>query len=1667
MKEESDIVRDTLRVRYFVQCSLVCLSFLAVTWEGEALHAKESPKAMTKGKQKPNTIVKKKSNPWGQKAPPVPRYKTLIVKRKPSKKKPKARALSTIVPMPRSYPLVLESVQQKKLSKRLHTTLARKKSLRLLVVTDKPIYNPGGIIWCKAYALWHKKNQLLTGQRTGLVFELISPRGRVITRKWVRIVQGSGHNGFRLRKDVVGGEYTVRVRTFFSELYAEKKVVVQRFQAPRIKKKIDFLRKGYGAGDDVEATITLERAVGGPLHNHLFEVRVMLAGKLYKSWKTETGESGKALIGFPLPKDLSTDDGLMVILVRDAGVTETITRPLPLARRNVLVKFFPEGGVSAMGLSSRVYLAARRNIDLKPIDVEGHILDKSGNIVSKVRTFHDGMGRFVYTPQAGQSYTFKITKPKGIPGTFALPAAKALGISMQTIETFQKTTSTIPVKLSSVSKRDIFLVAFQHQTLMYVGSHSLQKGTQTLHIRPHAQWRGVMRVVVFDDAMKPLLERQVFRNRGAGMRLKIEAVRQGKRRFVGRRVFRPFDTPLIKITAQKPDGTPLANANLTASVVDDTVLNYADDHEPNLLAQRFLTSQLVGKIHKPNFYFSKKQQPKKRARALDLVMGVHGWIDISSVHQAPKKILSQRDPRKLRPTLLKWKPKTPRRLFSKRKVKRRPKPLKPVRKSTKQIKDQELPKQKAKREQAGGKKLLSQRTLRASKQDADGETLGKKRPGKVKKNRYNFSSRRISGILSAPRSPPRYSFKAKKKSVYRIRAKSLNRIQGTRAGGRARVDSPPSEERSARARHNHWMVRRVRRWRRRKKNQGSFAYRDLRGFRKGIRRYKKIRKKAIARAWQSFWSRQPYHRYGNILYWNRRIRRVVKQIDVYKRVIAFSTKLKKTRPGSPEAQALYRSKEATAFVYQYLYYDRSLYQLRRRRLSRKDPRFHAALERFHRNKNLQYLHRLRNYLTYRRRYVRQLQKNMLRVKRQAGGMVAWVPRLITNANGVASFRVRLVGDVTSYRVRVAGVGGGMLGADDILIESRKPFFAVAKIPQEVSRGDAIVVPLTVRNDLAKTLKVDIDAYSTSTVFKLVEDPAPSTVVLGAHEARTFFYPFRVVGKRGRGWIKFAAQAGHVTTHVSESVSVMPRGFPRQIGDAGKLTAKGRLFSFALPQDLQKSRPLAEIQVYPNPIGELLSGSESILRKPYGCFEQTSSSNFPNTMVMQYLSSQKHTAPTLRSRALHYLDKGYRRLVGFETSSGGFSLFGRPPGNVPMTAYGIWQFSEMGRVYPVDKSMIKRQIRWVKAKMNAQGMFPYNRYNRRSKRILVNTAYVAFALSQAGHKDLEKTLKAMNNDDNLEKDPYPLALATLTMQKIWGADDKRAKKRLAQLLALQQLNGSFRGRVASATYSRGLNLYIETTSLAILSMIRAHTPIARIFRSVEWLYRQRRGYGRFGTTQATVLALKALLAFQKYQKFQPAPGTLEMAVNGKLLKKVSYTKQRTQPIRVSVPFNVLRPGKNTLRLSLAARNEIPFLFRADYTAYKPASVKQSPLAFRVEMKKRRVRMGDTVRLVATLQNTSEKELPMTMARIRFPGAMAFQTWQLKALKQKGIVDAYETRPREVTFYFLKLKPKAHITLPLDLIARVTGNYNSMASSAYLYYEDDVKLWTEPLWISVRP
>ena len=79
--------------------------------------------------------------------------------------------------------------------------------------------------------------------------------------------------------------------------------------------------------------------------------------------------------------------------------------------------------------------------------------------------------------------------------------------------------------------------------------------------------------------------------------------------------------------------------------------------------------------------------------------------------------------------------------------------------------------------------------------------------------------------------------------------------------------------------------------------------------------------------------------------------------------------------------------------------------------------------------------------------------------------------------------------------------------------------------------------------------------------------------------------------------------------------------------------------------------------------------------------------------------------------------------------------------------------------------------------------------------------------------------------------------------------------------------------------------------------------------------------------------------------------------------------------------------------------------------------------------------------------------------------AFQTWQLKELRDKGAIDFYETRPREVILYWRALPPSAKKDVDLDLLAAVPGHYEAPATSAYLYYTAEDKAWTAPVQVTV--
>ena len=89
----------------------------------------------------------------------------------------------------------------------------------------------------------------------------------------------------------------------------------------------------------------------------------------------------------------------------------------------------------------------------------------------------------------------------------------------------------------------------------------------------------------------------------------------------------------------------------------------------------------------------------------------------------------------------------------------------------------------------------------------------------------------------------------------------------------------------------------------------------------------------------------------------------------------------------------------------------------------------------------------------------------------------------------------------------------------------------------------------------------------------------------------------------------------------------------------------------------------------------------MIHEPHGCFDQVSSTTFPMVFAINYLQMLGKSKENEKKigEAKKYLQKGYKKLIMYECSMGGFTMFGDNPGDEYLTAYGYFQFKEFMKV----------------------------------------------------------------------------------------------------------------------------------------------------------------------------------------------------------------------------------------------------------------------------------------------------------------------------------------------------------------------------------------------------
>ena len=676
----------------------------------------------------------------------------------------------------------------------------------------------------------------------------------------------------------------------------------------------------------------------------------------------------------------------------------------------------------------------------------------------------------------------------------------------------------------------------------------------------------------------------------------------------------------------------------------------------------------------------------------------------------------------------------------------------------------------------------------------------------------------------------------------------------------------------------------------------------------------------------------------------------------------------------------------------------------------------------------------------------------------------WNAGIKTDEKGEAELSFDLSDSVTSFRALADGfTEAGAFGSSDSVIESRRPFYVETKAPLEITAGDRVNLPVVLVNetDEEREAALAVSAGEGITLLKY-----PETVTIPARSRIRVIVPaeVEVAESKAAPELMVTATCGSFTDSLTRRIPVDPPGFPVEVNFGGLLEDQA-IHTITIPPSLTGGGVEASSSVYPTPLGNLTGALEALIRDPHGCFEQTSSTNYPLVMAMSYFETHSGVNPELVKRSREKLDKGYKRLVGFECKEKGYEWFGGDPGHEALTAYGLLEFTDMNHIYPVDRDMMERTRNWLLSRRDGEGGFKRNSraldsFGRAPDR--VTNAYITWSLVSAGEKTLDKELDSSLEEAKKSGDPYVAALAAGAL--IQAGRDADAAPLLKLLAGKQDRDGSVKGAETSITRSGGQSLVVETTSLSILAWLSDRAWSANVEKAMKWLCSACEG-GRFGSTQSTVLALKAIIAYDQSRSELKAGGAVVLFVDGTEKERIPFTKEVEGALDFEDFSSTLSPGTHEIMLKMEGGSPMPYSITVGYNAEKPADSGDCPITLETEITEEQVKEGEPVELVARLKNTKDEGQPMTLVVIGLPGGLEPRHEQLKESVKAGKFSFYEVLGRDVAIYFRDLPPNAEKEIVISAIAAVPGEYTGPAGRAGLYYTPEEKKWTDGLKIRI--
>ena len=264
----------------------------------------------------------------------------------------------------------------------------------------------------------------------------------------------------------------------------------------------------------------------------------------------------------------------------------------------------------------------------------------------------------------------------------------------------------------------------------------------------------------------------------------------------------------------------------------------------------------------------------------------------------------------------------------------------------------------------------------------------------------------------------------------------------------------------------------------------------------------------------------------------------------------------------------------------------------------------------------------------------------------------WKSQLVTAADGKAQAEFTVPEFNGKLKWIVVGAGEGDFTSQSGEVKVVEPIVLNPFLPRFLSMNDDFTVPVSVSNMTKEAGNVSV-SIEASNGF-IVTGEKTQSVMVEPNKEGVVTFKLKAPSTPQKGEIKIGATLGNEKSSRTTEISIRPPVSWLTMNGVFEVPA-GSNKSFVVPAGWLEGTSRTKLIISGMPTLKLSGGLNYLLKYPYGCIEQTTSSVFPLLYLRDLAStidSKKYNPDTIAV----FVNAGIERVLSMQTLWGGFSMW---------------------------------------------------------------------------------------------------------------------------------------------------------------------------------------------------------------------------------------------------------------------------------------------------------------------------------------------------------------------------------------------------------------------------